>query len=303
MLKWISVLWKFSRPHTIIGSVISISVLWLMALKVIGYVNHLSLLLLTLLVGITCNVFIVGLNQIIDIELDKINKPNLPLANESLTLRNAYRIIFISLAMTLLFSFLSSIILVGLIVIILCIGVAYSAPPIQLKKHHLPAALAITTVRGLLVNLGMFLHFIYASGQLTLDQIIVQGFHVIPSEIWMLTSFVVAFSIAIAWFKDLPDTEGDKKFKFRTLALAYSPKVALYGGIALVGGAYFTTIIWSLRLENPMISTMHAMALSAFLANVWFVDLNRPKTITRFYMLFWVFFFLEYIFFGINAVS
>lgn len=302
MLKWISILWKFSRPHTIIGSMISITVLWLMALKTIGYENHLSLLWLTLWVGVTCNIFIVGLNQIIDIELDKINKPNLPLANGSLTLRNAYVIIFICFAITLLFSFLSSIILGWLIVIILCIGIAYSVPPVQLKKHHLPAAFAITTVRGVLVNLGMFLHFIYASGQLTLHQMMAQGFNVIPSEIWMLTSFVVAFSIAIAWFKDLPDTEGDSKFKFRTLALAYSPKVALYGGIILVGGAYFTTIIWSLRLENLMISTMHALALSAFLANVWFVDLSRPKTIIRFYMLFWVFFFLEYIFFGINAL-
>jgi homogentisate phytyltransferase / homogentisate geranylgeranyltransferase len=302
MFKGISVLWKFSRPHTIIGSVISITVLWLMALKSVGYTNHWGLLFWTLLAGISCNIFIVGLNQIIDKDLDKINKPNLPLANESLTLSHAKRIIFICLLITLLVSFYTGIILGLLILIVLMIGVAYSVPPIQLKKHHLPAAIAITTVRGVLVNLGMFLHFSFTSGQLSLDQIKVHHLSVIPSEIWMLTSFVVAFSIAIAWFKDLPDIEGDSKFKFKTLALAYSPKVALYGGIILVGTAYCMTIIWSLRLGNPMISTMHAVSLSAFLINVWFVDLKSPKTITRFYMIFWVFFFLEYIFFGMASV-
>jgi homogentisate phytyltransferase / homogentisate geranylgeranyltransferase len=302
MFESIGVLWKFSRPHTIIGSTISIIVLWLMALQNTEYRENVSLLLWTLLAGISCNIFIVGLNQIIDIELDKINKPHLPLANGSLTVSNAYFIIMINLLLTLFISFLTSVILAWLIVVILLIGIAYSVPPIQLKKHHLPASLAITIVRGVLVNVGMYLHFSYASGQVGFDQIIQAPLSVFSEELWMLTGFVVAFSIAIAWFKDLPDTEGDAQFKFNTLALAYSPKAALYGGVILVGLAYLITIIWALLLNNLMISGMHMIAFTAFLVNVWFVDLSVPKTITRFYMIFWIFFFLEYSFFGINAI-
>lgn len=302
MYKYISVLWQFSRPHTIIGSVISISVLWLMALQNIGYNGQIPLLIWTLLAGISCNIFIVGLNQIIDVELDKINKPQLPLANGSLTMKYAYTIIFISLFMTLICSFMTSLVLGWLIVVILLIGIAYSVPPIQLKKHHLPASLAITVVRGLLVNLGMYLHFSYASSQLTLIQIVQEPFGLIPDKIWMLTGFVMAFSIAIAWFKDLPDTAGDAKFKFKTLALAYSPKVALYGGVIIVGMAYLITIFWAWMLDDHMIAILHSVAFLLFLLNVWFVDLTLPKTITRFYMIFWLFFFMEYIFFGLNAV-
>ena len=303
MYKSLTILWKFSRPHTIIGSTISIVVLWLMALEKMTYEANLPLLFMTLLVGITCNVFIVGLNQIIDIDLDKINKPKLPLADGSLSLSNAYKIILTSLVITLVVSFLTSAILGWLIVVILLIGMAYSVPPIQLKKHHLPAAIAITTVRGLLVNLGMYLHFVYVSGKSSMEQILQSPLELIPYQIWMLTSFVVAFSIAIAWFKDLPDTEGDAQFRFNTLAIVYSPKIALYGGVYLVGLAYMITIFWSYSVSDTFLAIFHTVAFMAFMINVWFVDLKQSKTITRFYMIFWLFFFLEYIFFGIDALN
>lgn len=302
MLKQLLVLWKFSRPHTIVGSTISIIVLWLMAIQSSLHQDNFDLLLLTLIAGIGTNIFIVGLNQIIDIDLDRINKPNLPLVDGSLTIRGAYQIVFVSLLVTLAFSFFASIILGWLIVIILLIGIAYSVPPVQLKKHHLPAALAITTVRGVLVNLGMFLHFSYASGHLTLAQVMAAPSSFIPFQIWMLTSFVVAFSIAIAWFKDLPDTKGDAKFKFNTLAIVYSPKIALYGGVFLVGIAYIITIFWTITKGETFLTVSHVIVFLAFLVNVWFVDLQKPITITRFYMIFWLFFFLEYIFFGIDAL-
>jgi len=301
MIKQLSILWKFSRPHTIIGSTISITVLWLMSMDVYGYSANIGVLMQTLLVGITCNIFIVGLNQIIDIDLDKINKPKLPIADGSLNVKNAYKIIITCLAITLIVSFLTSIILGWLIVIILLIGIAYSVPPIQLKKHHLPAAFSITIVRGVLVNLGMYLHFSFASGRVVLDQILSTPLTLIPDQVWMLTSFVVAFSIAIAWFKDLPDTEGDAQFKFNTLAIVYSPKMALYGGNILVFLAYLVTIGWSYMNGNIFMVVCHLTAFLCFMVNVWFVDLKTSITITRFYMIFWLFFFLEYIFFGIDT--
>lgn len=302
MFKSLQTLWQFSRPHTIIGSVISITVLWMMAMEKTEYINNLPLLFLTLWVGISCNIFIVGLNQIIDIHLDKINKPNLPLANGSLTVKSAYQIISICLFITLVLSFYTSLILGLLIVLILLIGAAYSVPPLQLKKHHLPAAIAITTVRGLLVNVGMYLHFLQASGQITLDQAFQNPAEQMSYQIWMLTFFVAAFSIAIAWFKDLPDTKGDKKFRFQTLAIVYSPKMALYGGVVLVGLAYVVTIFWSLNKGNTFLSLFHLITAFGFLTNVWFVDLKNDKSVTRFYMIFWAFFFLEYIGFGISAL-
>ena len=61
-------LWKFSRPHTIIGSVVSIVVLFL--LQGGNIMDHFSILAITLISALGCNVCITGLNQIVDVELN-----------------------------------------------------------------------------------------------------------------------------------------------------------------------------------------------------------------------------------------
>ena len=303
MYKALSILWKFSRPHTIIGSVVSICTLWLLALNKDIYGQNLGLLCLTIIAGIGCNIFIVGLNQLIDIELDKINKPDLPLANGTLFIWQAKTIIYISLLISLISAFSASIILGWLIIVIVIIGVAYSVPPVQLKKHHLPAAFSITIVRGVLVNLGMFLHFKYATGLTTSDEMVQSLIQIFSTELWMLTGFVIAFSIAIAWFKDLPDTLGDAKFRFKTLAIAYSPKTAFYGGLSLVSAAYLCTIYWSFIAGFTFLMVCHIGAMLLFVMNAMRTDLNQPQKVTRFYLVFWIFFFAEYIFFAIWALN
>jgi homogentisate phytyltransferase / homogentisate geranylgeranyltransferase len=298
MINFLHTLWKFSRPHTIIGSVISIITLWLLALKNDTYSEHVYTLLLTLLAGITCNIFIVGLNQIIDVELDKINKPKLPLADGSMTLSQAYFTIRTSLVISLISAFLAGPVLGILIIVICLIGIAYSVPPVQLKKHHLPAALSITVVRGLLVNIGMFLHFTFSASKISWQEITESPLSVFTSELWVLTGFVVAFSIAIAWFKDLPDTLGDSHYHFKTLALAYSPKFALFGGIFIVFSAYIFAVYSFFASDNDFLFFCHLTAAILFMVNVGFVKLDKPASVTRFYMIFWVFFFAEYLFFA-----
>jgi len=300
MIKNLTTFIHFSRPHTIIGSTLSIVVLWLMANRNWNETNQITILLLTLVAGITCNIFIVGLNQIIDIDLDRINKPKLPLPRGTLSMQSAKNIVFASLVLSIFFGFLAGNILGGLIIVINLIGIAYSVPPIQLKKHHLPAALSITVVRGILVNFGMYIHFAVTGG---MENGSLQTlFTNLPEDIWILTIFIVAFSIAIAWFKDLPDTIGDARYKFRTLAVVYSPKVALFSGSAFVIFAYITAIHWAKISEIPFLFYYHIIALLLFIANLTFVSLKKGKTVTRFYLIFWIFFFAEYISFGIFSL-
>jgi homogentisate phytyltransferase/homogentisate geranylgeranyltransferase len=215
MIKALNVFWKFSRPHTIIGSICSISSLYVLASKSHSLYSHLGLFATTLVAALACNVFIVGINQIEDVELDKINKPYLPLAAGSLMMATAKRIVWVCLLISLVVSLISSWLLFVLILVILLIGMAYSLPPLKLKQHHLPAALAITIVRGLLVNVGIFLHFQYS----------IDHEWQLPDYIVCLTIFMMAFSIAIAWFKDLPDTDGDQQYRIKTLAILYSKKM------------------------------------------------------------------------------
>jgi len=291
-MKQLKILWQFSRPHTIIGSVCSITALYIMATGQLALLAHWELYAGTLIAALACNLFIVGINQLVDVELDKINKPYLPLAAGSLSLAGAKIILIVSLIISLLVSFIISIYLFLLIVVILLIGMAYSIPPLQLKKHHLPAALAITVVRGLLVNIGMYLHFHHA----------VYGDFILSSAVICLTAFIMLFSVAIAWFKDLPDTEGDSRFHISTLAIIYSKKNALRGGTLLVALAYCGAIVWSVAYAGNhqlMLMVAHAILFALFLLNYFSVKLDDPVSIRKFYLRFWVFFFAEYILFAV----
>ena len=276
-------IWKFSRPHTIIGSIVSIVVLFLLQGGRLS--EHFMFLFATLLSALGCNICITGLNQIIDVELDKINKPNLPIASGELDMETAKKIVFIAGMIALVVSALLHWVLFLLILVILLLGIAYSVPPIQFKKHHLPAALSITIVRGVLVNIGMAVHF---AG-------LIHGNFVIQPVIYPLTLFISAFSLAIAWYKDLPDRAGDAHFGYKTFPLFYSPKLALYLGAVIVLSAYAYCIFWCFKAsEQLLLYSLIALSIG-FLSQVLAVRLNELASIKRFYQLFWVFFFATYL--------
>jgi homogentisate phytyltransferase / homogentisate geranylgeranyltransferase len=283
----LQLLWDFSRPHTIIGSFLSITTLYLLACQGTDPSAHLGLYGMTLLSALACNVFITGLNQITDRDMDAINKPFLPIAAGRLSVRGAWQIILTALAVAVVAAGLVSQPLLLTITAIVLIGVAYSVPPLRLKQHHLPAALCIVVVRGLIVNLGI--GFI-------LDTL-VNGAVVHRAAFWLLAIFVSMFSIAIAWFKDLYDTEGDEQYKVRTFAVLYSIRTAYTAGNIMVIGAYLLAIVCSLRYIAPGgsgLAVVHGALLLLFVAHIWNSSVDSREGIYRFYMRFWLFFFAEY---------
>lgn len=288
-MKTINIIWKFSRPHTIIGSVISITALYMMAYHT-NEPFDLSLLLLSIIVGICCNVFIVGINQVSDIEIDRINKPELPIPAGVLSLRQAKNIVYAALIICYLIAAYISMYLLVIVVLSTFIGWAYSMPPFHLKKHHISAAIAIATVRGVLLNAGGFLLFNYLlndSAELTQD-----------AEV--LTIFVLAFSVVISWFKDLSDVEGDAKFNINTLAIQYSPKVALIIGNIIVSLAYLYSILHS--DSSDVLLYGHIILWALFIINVISIKLNNHQSIRKYYKRFWWFFFAEYLLYLLSYI-
>lgn len=294
-MKHLLTLWKFARPHTIIGSTVSITTLYLMTCPYDERMDHLPLLCLSLVTGICCNIFIVGINQIADIDIDKINKPRLPIASGDLTIRQAYVLIYVSALICAMCAAYVSFVLLGIVLLSMLIGMAYSLPPFHFKKHHLPAAMAITLVRGMLVNLGGFYVF---SMQLN-------GSVHFSDDILMLSLFIIIFTIGIAWFKDLPDMAGDEKHNVRTFALVYSPKVVFFSGTMLVGFAYLITILFyryfyagthiTSFVRSVILEKGHLIIFILFLLSAAFVRLDSQASLKFFYKRFWLFFFAEYL--------
>ena len=102
------------------------------------------------------------MNQVTDIEIDKINKPYLPIASGKLTKTNGIIIITSSLLISLFMIFIlfkntiSSFLQITIIGSGI-LGTLYSLSPFRLKKYPLLAAFCILVVRGSLVNMGFFL--------------------------------------------------------------------------------------------------------------------------------------------------
>lgn len=300
-MNYLKTFWAFSRPHTIIGSFLSILSLFLIAVAVAfpdsssgAIVGNLPVLWPTLIAALSCNIYITGLNQLQDIEIDKINKPWLPIPSGKLSIKQARWIIGLCGIVAMGSAAFTSHVLLILIGVIMLVGTAYSMPPLKFKRHHIAAAASILFVRGVLVNVGMPVHFLYAfTGKLQM-----------PPDVWPLTFFVVGFSLAIAWFKDIPDTGGDSAFKIKTLALSLSPRAAFRYGVGVVSVSYIGLLVMtaflSLRVNHLFFFSTHSLLLLLFLAGASQVQLNEPKKLKIFYLVFWGFFFAEYIVYALS---
>lgn len=80
--------WKFLRPHTIRGTILGTSAVVSRALlENPGLIDWALLLraLLGLLALLCGNGYIVGINQIYDVDIDVVNKPFLPVASGELS--------------------------------------------------------------------------------------------------------------------------------------------------------------------------------------------------------------------------
>lgn len=285
-------LWQFSRPHTLIGSTLSIIALYFISLWNTGsaWTGALAAVLLpALLSALSCNIYITGLNQWADVDVDRINKPWLPIPAGRLSRQQALRIVLVCGGLAVLSAAATgSPGFAGLILLIMGIGTAYSLPPLKFKRNHFLAAGAITLVRGLLVNLGFFLHFRH---QLT-------GHAALEPFIWPLTLFVAAFSLGIAWFKDIPDTEGDAAYEFGTLAVQAGRRRAFLAGITAVSLAYLGVIAAALTGMLPgkwFFTLSHLAAWLLFLWQAQQLQVSDDARVKRFYLFFWGLFFLEYL--------
>ena len=85
---------RFTRPHTIIATTIQVVSLFLIAGgSLVLAPTSLGPVLLTLITCLALNIYIVGLNQITDVEIDRINKPRLPLASLEMSIRQGWIVV------------------------------------------------------------------------------------------------------------------------------------------------------------------------------------------------------------------
>src|SRR3954454_17353182 len=147
------VLWRFGRPHTLIGTTLSVVGLYLIAAAESDAAGGAGDLLATLIAALTVNIAIVGVNQLTDVEIDRINKPWLPIAAGELSINGARAIVVACTVITLVMALTQGAVEPVAVAAALAVGALYSLPPLRLKRFPVAASLCITGVRSVVVNL------------------------------------------------------------------------------------------------------------------------------------------------------
>jgi len=291
--------WKFLRPHTIRGTILGSSAMTARAVIENGVAPDWSLLPTAALgvVALLCgNGFIVGINQIYDVSIDKINKPYLPVAAQEISIPAAWLLCLVmavtgtALAWRLFGQLIGILYAFGLF-----LGVIYSVPPLRLKRSAVAAALIIATVRGFLLNFGVY----YATRSML-------GVAVSWSSptAWM-TTFGVIFALVIAVTKDLPDVEGDRQGNVETFATRFGvANVSLAATLALVAN-YAQSLAWAYgpargMFFRPKLMVGSQAIMAALLIRGWLRARKAcftQEALKAFYRLIWLVFYLQYLLF------
>jgi homogentisate solanesyltransferase len=169
------------------------------------------------------------------------------------------------------------------------LGGAYSVPPVRTKQNPLLAGLTIATVRGFLLNFGIYYAVKDALGV---------PFSWSP-KVAFIARFMTMFATCIAVTKDLPDIEGDKAFQISTFATKVGvPKIAK-GATAFLLINYVHAILTGVLSAPgafrllPMLGG-HAALAAMLLLRYTQLDPESMPSIKVYYKHIWDLFYLEY---------
>ncbi|GMH08231.1 hypothetical protein Nepgr_010071 [Nepenthes gracilis] len=289
--------WRFLRPHTIRGTALGSIALVARALIENSNLIKWSLLFKAFsgLFALICgNGYIVGINQIYDIGIDKVNKPYLPVAAGDLSVGSAWLLVLVfavaglSIVASNFGPFITSLYCLGLF-----LGTIYSVPPFRMKRFPVAAFLIIATVRGFLLNFGVY-YATRASLGLLFEW---------SSPVVFITAFVTLFALVIAITKDLPDVEGDRKFQISTLATKLGVRnIALLGsGLLLLNyvGSILAAVFMPQAFNRSLMIPAHIVLALCLVFQAWLLEQENytKEAISTFYRFIWNLFYAEYIIF------
>jgi 4-hydroxybenzoate polyprenyltransferase len=168
------------------------------------------------LMAATLNAASNAINQIYDLEIDRVNKPKRPLPAGTLTMGEAWGFTWLTFIASWVLAWFAApdgrrecfwIVLFTSVLVW-----AYSAPPLRTKRHGIWANVTIAVPRGLLLKVA---------GWSTVKT-------VFGAEPWFIGSIFGLFVLGAASTKDFADIEGDRAGGCATLPIVYGVKKAAW---------------------------------------------------------------------------
>ncbi|EKX48805.1 hypothetical protein GUITHDRAFT_157479 [Guillardia theta CCMP2712] len=292
-------LYKFTRPHTIRGTILAscacVTRVMLSCIENQAYIEW--KLMRTAVIGLVAllcgNAYIVGINQIYDVDIDKVNKPFLPVAAGEISKPLAWSLVLGSgvLGLSLVYTFFSPLIF-KLYCFGMFLGTVYTIPPFRWKNNAVLAAFAIAMVRGLLLNVGLH-HAASDVLGLALSW---------PPQVLFIASFMTVFALVIAVAKDLPDVEGDRKYQVREISSVLLSPFGTSGADVLLSNYAMGVAVGFWAHNADLWSAFYQILSHCGLATwlLWFSSKLQAESISSiklFYRNIWKLFYVEYLLF------
>ncbi|XP_030491742.1 2-acylphloroglucinol 4-prenyltransferase isoform X1 [Cannabis sativa] len=289
-------IWRFARPYAAKGVLFNYAALF--AKELVGNLNLCSWSLILkipsfVLVILCVTICVNGINQIYDLDIDRLNKPDLPLASGEMSIEMAWVLtIFCAISGLILtitmnsgpffpFLYCGSIFVAGFL---------YSAPPFRFKNNHFTALLCNYVM---FVSTTLQIYCAYKAG-LGLPLNWSPAFCLL---VWFLS--LIAVTICIG--KDLSDIEGDRKFGVTTFPTEYGAKpIALIcHGLILLDyvGLMAAAIIWPQLFNSKLILLSHAFMAVWVVYQAWILEKSNYTTeaCQKYYMYLWTIYSVEHI--------
>jgi homogentisate phytyltransferase/homogentisate geranylgeranyltransferase len=305
------VLWRFTRPHTLVGSALAIPALHLLAassLQTAFTWKTAASALYAMIPSLLMNLYITGLNQITDVEIDKINKPNLPIAAGILSQKTGIITVLVALVTSLWMGAAHPIYSTqGLNVALWgsgILGTLYSIEPFRLKRYPLLAAFCIVAVRGTIINAGFYAH----ARQAAFGETGATVFSCLTNspKCFRSSLFFAVFGVVIALMKDVPDVLGDESSNVRTFSVRVGQKRIFHAMRRLLTGLFVSVAAGFAQAvpaaANSVVATCRGVTAVLSLAAAWSirkeakpVDPDDPQQTYSYYMYLWKIFYLSYL--------
>lgn len=295
-VKNIIAIFQFTRPFFVLGSMMDMTSASLLAPQQFADLTPTFFIgfLKAMVPGVLVSIYEEGINQLNDVEIDKINKrDDLPLASGDLSIGAGITVSCTCLLTSLAIgTMLRSPPLIFTIIMWFLLTSAYSVdlPFLRWKRNPFLTTMCLVLERGIAVPLGYFMHIQkYVLGR--------------PMEFSSTLMFIVAikcwFYVLLVLLKDIYDVEGDKEHGIQTLSIALGKERVLWIGVYMLLVAYEALVIagaFSPFLESKLITIIgHSILAFLLLQRARNVDLSSQAASLSFYKFIWKLLFAEHI--------
>ena len=269
-----SVLVEFSRPFTLVAPALGFASGAATAYGAAPRESWAPIVVLYPVIGLTMaavlNAASNALNQIYDLEIDRVNKPKRPLPSGRLSVRDAWIFTWVTYAIALALAWLVApggrhecfwIVLVATAITFL-----YSVPPFRTKRLGVWANVTIAIPRGVLLKVAGW------SSVKT----------VFGGEPWYIGAIFGLFLLGASTTKDFADMEGDAAGGCRTLPIIYGVKRAAWmispsfvvPFLMISAGAFAGILTGNFYLLQALATLMTAYGIY-----VCYLMLRKPETL------------------------